>query len=61
VGSREEAGWVGTRVERFLRDGSYLPDPDAARVLVALSDPGIHHAVAVAMDRVNRRCSLSCG
>jgi hypothetical protein len=52
-GLAAEAGWIGTRVEQFLRERSYLRDPDAARVLVALGDTRIRHSAALAMTRAN--------
>jgi hypothetical protein len=46
-----EGGWVTARVGLFLQDRTYLSDLDAARMLVALGDPGVRAATVRAMAR----------
>ncbi|MGY2876143.1 hypothetical protein ACVW00_003333 [Marmoricola sp. URHA0025 HA25] len=48
-----EVSWVGTAIAKFLKDRRYLSDLDAARALVAISDPGIRDASALAIGRVD--------
>ena len=48
-----EAAWVGTTLEAFLQDRTYLPDADAARVLAILHDSGARDASMARLTREN--------
>jgi len=46
-----EAAWVGTTLEAFLQDRTYLPDADAARLLAILHDSGARDASMTKLTR----------